>query len=128
MTYICCKKCKKDKDLDEFYKGRLVCKACVSAANLARYHENGGKPTNKDIPRQRKRQKEYYHRNKHKNHARYLTRKAIKNGDLVRPEMCERGHDGPVFAHHEDYDRPLDIMWLCRKCHTRIHRKYRGSK
>lgn len=27
----------------------------------------------------------------------------------------------PVHAHHEDYSRPLDVVWLCRCCHARRH-------
>jgi hypothetical protein len=25
-------------------------------------------------------------------------------------------------AHHKDYRRPLEVMWLCRKHHAQIHR------
>jgi hypothetical protein len=25
-------------------------------------------------------------------------------------------------CHHPDYTKPLEIIWLCRRCHKRIHR------
>jgi hypothetical protein len=55
---------------------------------------------------------------------------AVKAGILVRPDLCEtcgkppRGK-GKINAHHEDYDFPLDVQWLCPKCHTRLHRAKR---
>lgn len=48
---------------------------------------------------------------------------AVNSGDLVRPETCERcGKEGPVVAHHSDYSKPLDVRWLCHKCHKLEHR------
>ena len=64
-------------------------------------------------------------------HAHDLTEKAIKRGDLVRADVCETcGGDGrafrdgrhPIQAHHCDYNRPLDVMWLCQPCHHEWHR------
>jgi hypothetical protein len=26
-------------------------------------------------------------------------------------------------AHHKDYSRPLDVVWLCRKHHMELHRR-----
>lgn len=47
---------------------------------------------------------------------------AIKSGELVRLGCCERcGAGGKIVGHHEDYTRPLDLMWLCTGCHGRRH-------
>lgn len=59
--------------------------------------------------------------------------RAIKDGRLTRQpcETCGREPEwlkvGPwaghqvVIAHHDDYDRPLDVRWLCRRCHADHH-------
>lgn len=44
--------------------------------------------------------------------------RALKSGALVRPEECVAcGGGGPISAHHDDYDKPLDVRWLCHPCH-----------
>lgn len=34
-------------------------------------------------------------------------------------EVC--GTDERVHAHHHDYSRPLDVRWLCFRCHKGSH-------
>jgi hypothetical protein len=48
---------------------------------------------------------------------------AIQSGELVRPMTCERCPDEAldIVAHHHDYDKPLDVEWLCRPCHGKHH-------
>lgn len=47
-------------------------------------------------------------------------RRAIKSGRLERPSMCDRcGGVGPIEAAHHDYEKKLDVAWLCRPCHRR---------
>ena len=43
-----------------------------------------------------------------------------KVGNLVRPTACEQcGTTGvKIDAAHSDYMRPLDVRWLCRRCHV----------
>jgi hypothetical protein len=44
---------------------------------------------------------------------------AVKNGALVRPDTCSRcGVVCRVEASHNDYSKPLDVEWLCHRCHT----------
>lgn len=61
-------------------------------------------------------------KNKHKIRAHYLLGKAVKNGLLVR-EPCVECAFTPAQAHHSDYSKPLDVVWLCVKCHMKRHRK-----
>ena len=58
--------------------------------------------------------------------AHHAVAKALRKGRLTR-EPCEvcgavHGVDGAVLhAHHEDYSKPLDVVWLCRRHHRRLH-------
>lgn len=47
---------------------------------------------------------------------------AKKTGRLVR-QACERCQSDDTIAHHEEYSRPLDVIWLCHKCHKARHRE-----
>lgn len=50
-------------------------------------------------------------------------RRAIKNGLIERKDCEWCGRVDNVFAHHEDYDKPLDVMWLCPPCHAKRHQQ-----
>ena len=42
---------------------------------------------------------------------------------LLVPRPCQRcGSDINVEKHHANYDRPLDVEWVCRGCHRSRHR------
>lgn len=131
-----CFKCKTEKSLDEFYKhpkmadGHLnKCKVCakrdvrlhrrdnesVREYDRRRYHEN---------PSRRQRNVENAARWNKKNpdgyRAHYLVSNAVRDGRLKR-EPCENCGDRRSQAHHDDYSKPLDVRWLCAKCHHRHH-------
>ena len=38
------------------------------------------------------------------------------------------GDEGRLEGHHEDYSRPLDVIWLCRSCHLMRHGKSKKQK
>ena len=46
---------------------------------------------------------------------------AIKRGDLVRPDACSlcSGNAVRIEASHDNYDLPLEVVWLCQPCHRR---------
>ena len=52
----------------------------------------------------------------------YLKRHSLK------PEPCERCGDDKSQAHHEDYSKPLDVMWLCSQCHADRHKEIRDEE
>lgn len=50
---------------------------------------------------------------------------AVRKGILLKPDRCSEcraeGTGRMIQAHHEDYGRPLDVIWLCPKCHRAKH-------
>lgn len=65
-----------------------------------------------------------------KERAHDLVEKAIKKGALINPNICEDCKENNIFkdgrsgiqAHHDDYDKPLSVRWLCQKCHHEWHK------
>ena len=57
-----------------------------------------------------------------KHRVRALTRSFIKAGKLIRQpcEVCNTVER--VEAHHDDYEKPMEIRWLCHKHHMEYHR------
>ena len=46
---------------------------------------------------------------------------AIERGEIIRPDNCSRCNiKSDIIGHHEDYSRPLEVIWLCYKCHRKI--------
>lgn len=63
--------------------------------------------------------------NREKVNAKAAVRLAIKNGVLNRPETCSYCNSNIcIVAHHHDYTRRLDVVWLCQSCHRRLHSKH----
>lgn len=62
-----------------------------------------------------------------KNKCRSLAYSGLKSGKLI-PQPCEKCGETKVEMHHEDYDKPLEVIWLCRICHMDLHneRKLEG--
>jgi hypothetical protein len=52
--------------------------------------------------------------------AHKIVETAIFNGSLLR-ESCRVCGSSDVHAHHEDYSKPLEIVWLCPKHHRESH-------
>jgi hypothetical protein len=55
-----------------------------------------------------------------KNTARAFARVYWLRGKL-RQKPCRHCGDAKSERHHPDYARPLLVIWLCRRCHFRLH-------
>jgi len=50
-------------------------------------------------------------------------RGAVRRGRIARPKVCvDCGGCGKIEAHHRDYAKPFDVVWLCQGCHCRRHK------
>lgn len=135
-----CKKCKHRTYMSEWYRrpGRaervsaLNHRRYLSTAEVVRQRVREYRERNLELVRERDRQRDRRFRSVEKIAAAKAVLYAVKAGRLV-PEDCEgcglsadaRLHDGRrrVQAHHEDYNKPLDVRWLCARCHGLEHRK-----
>lgn len=53
---------------------------------------------------------------------------AIKKGELIKPENCSICNEkSKLDGHHVDYSKPLNVLWVCRKCHKAIHKRLKES-
>ena len=60
--------------------------------------------------------------------VRHAVAYAVKTGRLERPGNCSRCQTPcKPDGHHSDYNRPMDVEWLCRRCHMLEHRLIRGE-
>ena len=50
-----------------------------------------------------------------------LLNRAGRRGEIQR-QPCEVCGAAEVDAHHDDYDKPLEVRWLCRRHHWQEHR------
>ncbi len=47
---------------------------------------------------------------------------ALQTGVIEPPENCQKCNKKEALdAHHEDYKKPLEVIWVCKRCHARIH-------
>jgi hypothetical protein len=130
-----CFKCLSVKPLSCFYKhpqmadGHLnKCKECNRKdvqQNYAKRREQYAKyefKRNQSAERRaKKREYEKRHRERHpdKAKARNALSNAVRDGRLIRLP-CKHCGEVKTEAHHTDYSKPLDVEWLCFKCH-RVH-------
>ena len=133
-----CFKCKTVKPLSEFYKhanmgdGHLnKCKDCTKkdandhrSRNLEKIREYDKRRAK--LPERVKKNLEcnriWRKADKRRTAAHNAVARALRIGKLI-PLPCERCGDENSLAHHEDYDKPLDVMWLCQPCHKQRHKE-----
>lgn len=133
-----CSRCKQLKTFSEFskhsdYKDGLEykCRRCCSAnyrswrdRNPAKYQEKAKR--SRDNPSfSTQSHKAWVQRNPEKKKAEQKLNNTLRNGSIVRPSVCSRclASGCRIDAHHPDYSKPLEVVWLCRPCHGYVRRK-----
>jgi hypothetical protein len=89
------------------------------------------KNENPELFKSRRAQYQRKYRAKHRNKikAHWTVCDAIIAGKIKAPEVCSKcGSPEKLEAHHEDYSKPLEIVWLCEVCHKRRHREINAER
>ena len=134
-----CSQCKKEKVLSDFYfrvdqnKYRANCKKCCCNQKYEYVDEDREKFNKRiylyrmrNIEKTREREKIKAAKFRLKYPLKYKAR--IKISTLIRAgklkqQSCEVCGIFPTQAHHEDYNKPLEVKWLCLKHHAMLHRE-----
>jgi len=135
-----CGVCNKFKEYDDFPKDKRTllgitydCKKCRVIFSLANRDKDKARDYNRinacklrseNPEKYRERERKRVRVKDDKYHARMLLNRAIKSGKITRPSKCsECDSIGRITAHHDDYSKPLEVVWLCYECHGKKHRK-----
>ncbi len=109
----------------------LINKSRLSKSKAQWYRDNKNrlvekdreyKRVNKDIINQKRKLYPSYESSGIKHNARRKLRYHIKKGYIKRLP-CEVCNSLISQAHHFDYSKPLEVIWLCSKHHGERHRK-----
>jgi len=127
-----CFKCGETKLISEFYRHSAMadghlnkCKSCTRSDVSASYRADplGRRAYEQERQRRPDRRQSAlaYQANRRLRHpekarARAAVSNALRDGRLVR-QPCKVCGATKVQAHHHDYGRPLDVEWLCFRCH-----------
>jgi len=61
----------------------------------------------------------------YKQNSRMKLNHKIASGRILKPAKCSACLElKMVEGHHIDYSKPLDVMWLCKKCHRTLFHKH----
>jgi len=130
-----CKTCKKNKTLDCFYPRKHgkygvwnICKPCFREWRKKHYRENRESSLEKALqynktPLAAAARRRWRMKNAHdetyifKNKSRDMFKWVVRSGKIKRQPCKVCGTTDRVQGHHTDYNKPLDVEWLCLKHH-----------
>jgi hypothetical protein len=117
---------------------RSTRKAEIQQRDAAYYYANREKISERDkrrnaLPHRRAAHalasRRYQEANRLKLQAQQMVHKALRDGALVKPKVCSRCPEtSRIEAHHEDYTRPLEVWWLCYRCHKQRTKELREQE
>lgn len=132
-----CTRCGVNKELDRFQKRKASkdgltasCKDCLSLYDKSRakipYRVKAREEYQKTDSYKKshaKSIKKYRLNNPDKYRANSIISNAIRKGELIKQDYCSicGAKDVKIHGHHHDYSKPLDVVWCCATCHSKIH-------
>ena len=147
-----CKKCGQEKPLNFFYKHKAmldgylnICIECVKervrrhrAENIERFRDYDKQramlphrvesrklylQTENGKQAKKKASENYKQKHPMKYAAHIVFRNAVRDKKIKTKNTCEVcGSNNLIEGHHDDYTKPLDVRWLCVKCHKEWHK------
>lgn len=133
-----CNSCNLDKDVSEFGKRTASpdglahkCKECQKAYDKARANNperaaarKAYSLTDEGKAAGIRAKKKWQEKNTVKRAAHILLGNAIRDGKIVKADVCECcDNTENLHGHHDDYSQPLGVTWLCPKCHSDWHKR-----
>jgi len=102
------------------------CQVCATVKPMTEFNRAGrGYLRRTCIPCFRNQERENYKNNftVRKNYlAKRKVQSAIRRGDIVMPNLCSNCEKLEwLEAHHDNYNKPLEVRWLCTPCHRGLH-------
>lgn len=76
----------------------------------------------------RKAKKKWAMNNPANRHAQVVVGNAVRDGRLKKLPCKVCGSTNRIHGHHDDYSKPLDVIWLCPKHHSERHKEIRSRK
>lgn len=133
-----CAECGRDLPLTEYNKHtkskdglQQRCRECFSRYNKIRYQENKDK-VKAAVKKYREENPDKVYRMRvarcekapTRMNANKVIESAVKSGVVENPGVCFgcgcKAGEHRIEAHHHDYSKPLDVVWLCTPCHRRM--------
>lgn len=143
---ITCTKCGDVKGCADFYvSNQRSCKECIRASVRANREANSdyyrsydrmryrefehrkevARKSSKSVPMPDRVEKQREARagaGREKYKARVAVGNALRAGRLQKDSNCFFCDAATALqAHHHDYTKPLDVFWLCSRCHGKLH-------
>lgn len=133
-----CFKCKIVKPIEQFYKHSAMADGhlnkCIDCAKLdVKQHRENNIERIREYDRQRAKtdsriryaievSRRWRTEDSRRTKSHNAVARAIKSGVLQRMP-CEVCSKADTHAHHDDYDQPLQVRWLCPACHSQHHKE-----
>lgn len=117
---------------------RSRCKVCATKVahqkrwadvKDARAKDRMKRPTERERDARRRYSKAYKKKHPERIRAASKLHRLKQSGRIEAPASCQACGcvESVLDMHHVDYDRPLDVMWVCKPCHKVLDNERRAA-